>query len=402
MSKRDITVFSDMAQLSLGTQLADLPTHKHAIEASALGQEIQAELQNHPELPGVIVVDGDRTLGIISRRTFLEQMSQPYSLELYLRRPIRILLEAIATDMLRLPGNYPIDLAVRQALSRPPNLLYEPIAVQADGGEFGILDLNVLLLAQSQIFARMSDRLKKEKDRAQQYAADLKSEQLKVKEFATQLQAEQEEVRRRNQVLELQRAKLANQTQAIGAYNDRFVRIGRLLSSEGKRTFTEMLHSVDAISDCAQRINEIGASFSTELESVNGATQLIERVSQQVRHLSIQAALIANRAQENGGNAGLAGFANITSEIGSLGSKTFDATNRVNQIASRFRLQIQELLDAALESEAVARALVERSRKTQEALQELEQLSCEDRRRPVEENDTSLAVGGSLGDVAMG
>lgn len=392
---------SDIAQLSLSATLADLPVYRHEIDASALGREIQAELQKRPELPGVIVVDGDRTLGIVSRRMFFEQMSQPYSLELYLRRPARILLEAMAADtLLRLPGDCAIDRAVRHALNRPLDLLYEPIVMQGEDGTLGMLELNVLLLAQSQIFARLSDRLKKEKDRARQYAANLESEQIKVEEFATRLQAEQQEVRRRNQVLELQRAKLANQAQEIGAYNARFVRIGRLLSSEGKRTFSEMLRSVEAIGACTQRINAIGAAFSTELEAVDAATQLIERVSQQVRHLSIQAALVVNRAQDKD-DAHLVGFSNITSEIGSLGSKTFEATNRVNQVASRFRFQIQELLEAARESETVARALVERSQQTQAALEELEGLSRADRRRP-EESDRSFAPDGNRGKGAMG
>lgn len=393
----------DVARLSLDTTLADLPTSKYTIEASALGQEIQDKLQHRPDLPGIIVVEGDRTLGIVSRRMFLELMSQPYSLELYLRRPIRILLDSITTDdpWLRLPGHCSLDFAVRQALNRTLDLLYEPIIVEGTDGEIAILELNVLLLAQSKVFSRAIARLNREKDRARQYAANLKIEQVKVKQFATRLQIEQREVRRRNQVLELQRAQLTSQAQEIGAYNERLVRIGQLLSLEGKRTFAEMLHSVDAIGESTQRINAIGKAFSDELETVNAATQLIERVSQQVRHLSMQAALIANRAQDEG-DTHLAGFGNITSEIGSLGTKTFEATDRVNQIASRFRFQIQELLNAALESETVARALVERSHQTQAALQELETLSYEERHYPLKENDKSLALGGSLGTVAMG
>ncbi len=383
----------DLAQLSPSTTLAELPTYSHRVEADALGQEIQNEFQDRPELPGVIISKGGEVAGVISRRKFLEQMSQPYSLELYLRRPVSMLLDIIESDALRLPSTCRIDKAVRQALNRPLDLLYEPIVVRdVEDNRLGLLELNILLLAQSQIFAQLSNRLKKEKEQARQYALGLQREQTRVQEYSAKLQTEQLEVQRRNQVLELQRAKLANQTQEITEYNERFVRIGRLLSSEGKRTFEEMLHSVEAIGECTERINEIGKAFSTELEAVNGATQLIERVSQQVRHLSIQAALIANRAQDEAGAGGnqLSGFSNITSEIGSLGSKTFEATNQVNQIASRFKFQIQELLDAARESDTVARALLARSEQTREALQELERLSAE-RRHSEPSEDTDAA-----------
>ena len=368
----------DFAQLSSSSTLADLPTHRFQIEASALGQSIQDEFLNRPELPGIFIVSGDEVAGVISRQKFLEQMSQPYGLELYLRRPASMLLGVIEADALCLPSTCRIGDAVRQALSRPLDLLYEPIVVRSEEepNRLGLLEFNVLLLAQSQVFARVSERLKVEKEQARQYALGLQKEQMRVKEYAAKLQAEQAEVQRHNQILELQRAQLTKQTQEIGAYNERFIRIGRLLSIEGKRTFAEMLHSVNAIGDCTERIDSIGKAFSQELESVNSATESIERVSQQVRHLSIQAALIANRAQNEGGDSNpLAGFGNITSEIGSLGSKSFEATERVNQIANRFRFQIKELRDAAAESNAVARALLKRSQQTQEALQELERLT---------------------------
>ncbi|MDR9405382.1 MAG: methyl-accepting chemotaxis protein, partial [Halothece sp. Uz-M2-17] len=148
---------------------------------------------------------------------------------------------------------------------------------------------------------------------------------------------------------------------------------GELLSEEGKQTFAQMLSSVEAISDYTARIMKIGDGFNEELESVNNATKLIERVSQQVRNLSIQAALVANRPQ-NDSSGQMSGLSRITTEIGNLGTKTFEATTEVNQIAYRFQNQIEDLTNAAQESETVARSLVKRSQQTQQALEELERL----------------------------
>jgi len=145
-----------------------------------------------------------------------------------------------------------------------------------------------------------------------------------------------------------------------------------------------MLNSVEAISDYTARIVKIGEGFNEELESVNNATTLIERVSQQVRNLSIQAALVANRPQSDASGQ-MSGLSRITTEIGNLGTKTFEATTEVNQIAYRFQNQIEDLTDAAQESESVARSLVKRSQQTQQALEQLERLINE-----YKEDNTSI------------
>lgn len=364
---------SQSTPLNPSSTLADLETHKYEVSPDTLGEVVADEFQAHPTLPGVVIKDESEVLGVISRRKFLEQMSQPYSLELYLRRPIRVLLEVMETDTLTLEEDCRIDKAVRQALSRSLDLLYEPILVHKQDESLELLELHHLLLAQSKIFAQVNKIINNQKEKARQYAENLKQEQAKVKEYTRQLEQQQLEAQRRNQVLEMQQAKLSRQANAISELNQRFVQLGELLSEEGKQTFSQMLSSVEAISDYTARIVRIGEGFNEELESVNNATKLIERVSQQVRNLSIQAALVANRPQSDTSGQ-MSGLSRITTEIGNLGNKTFEATTEVNQIAYRFQNQIEDLTDAAQESESVARSLVKRSQQTQQALEELERL----------------------------
>jgi len=88
---------------------------------------------------------------VISRQRFFERMSRPYSLELFVRRPIRILYEFVSTELLILPGNTPIPIASKLALERSLDLLYEPILVELKPGEYQLLAVNQLLLAQSEV-----------------------------------------------------------------------------------------------------------------------------------------------------------------------------------------------------------------------------------------------------------
>ena len=375
---------SNTTHLNPNSTIAQLETHQYQVDADTLGEVVSTEFKNHPDLPGVIIKEGEEVLGVMSRRKFLEQMSQPYSIELYLRRPIRVLLEVMETDTLTLKEDSPINEAVKKALNRPLDLLYEPIIVQREDQSLELLELHNLLLAQSKIFAQVNKIINQQKEEARQYAENLKQEQAKVREYTRQLEQEQLEAQRRNQVLEMQRAKLSRQANAISELNERFVQLGELLSKEGKETFAQMLSSVEAISDSTARIINIGEGFKEELEAVNSATQLIERVSQQVRNLSIQAALVANRPG-SGTQGQMSGLSRITTEIGNLGSKTSEATTEVNQIAYRFKSQIEDLTSAAAESEEVARSLVRRSQQTQQALDELERLLNEHR-----EEDTAI------------
>jgi len=366
-------ISSNPSPLSPNSTIADLETYQYQVDADTLGEVVANEFQQHPDIPGVIIKNEEEVIGVISRRKFLEQMSQPYSIELYLRRPISVLLEVMETEVLKLQENCPIDQAVREGLSRPLNVLYEPILVEKKDHSLELLEIHHLLLAQSKIFAQVNKIITHQKEQARLYAENLKQEQEKVKAYAQQLEKQQLEVQRRNEMLEMQGAKLARQANAISELNERFVQLGELLSKEGKETFSQMLRSVEEISDCTARIMKIGDGFNQELEAVNSATKLIERISQQVRNLSIQAALVANRPQSSA-QGQMSGLSRITTEIGKLGNKTFEATNEVNHIAYRFRNQILELTSAAQGSEDTARSLVKRSQQTQQALSELERL----------------------------
>jgi len=79
--------------------------------------------EQEPLLPGVILAESGQFAGVISRQRFFERMSRPYSLELFVRRPIRILYEFVSTELLILPGNTPIPIASKLALERSLDLL---------------------------------------------------------------------------------------------------------------------------------------------------------------------------------------------------------------------------------------------------------------------------------------
>ena len=105
----------------------------------------------NPLLPGVILTQNQEFVGVLSRRRLLEHMSQIYSIELFSRRPIASLYHFAEQEVFCYPSHTLIVMAARRSLQRPPDLLYEPILVEVESGEYHLLDVHQLLVAQSHI-----------------------------------------------------------------------------------------------------------------------------------------------------------------------------------------------------------------------------------------------------------
>lgn len=153
-------------ELHLESTLQELLLYDFQVECSHPGKEVAQTFQRNPLLPGVILLEQEQFVGIISRRRFLEQMSRPYGLELFLKRPLSSLYRFASTEVLRLKGDTPIVEAARRSLERSPEVLYEPIVVEIESGIYRLLDVHQLLVAQSKIH-ELTTQLLHEQTKAQ-------------------------------------------------------------------------------------------------------------------------------------------------------------------------------------------------------------------------------------------
>jgi two-component system sensor histidine kinase/response regulator len=151
--------------LTLNSSLADLPSHDFQVSLTTLGKVVAKEFKQHPGLPGVMLTDHSQIVGMISKTQFFEWLSRPFGLETFLRRPIKAMWKMIADaegildaqmlveKYLLLSATCSIDKAVELSLNRPASIAYEPIVVDWADGRPRLLDMQVLLLAQSKQFA---------------------------------------------------------------------------------------------------------------------------------------------------------------------------------------------------------------------------------------------------------
>ena len=152
-------------RLNLDSRLADLPSHDFQVSETTLGKVVEKQFKQHPELPGVMITANRQIVGMISKTQFYEWLSRPYGLETFLRRPIKSLwkmiadtegiktVEAFLEKYLVVSATCPIDKAVEFAISRPASLAYEPLMIEWEEGQRRLIDMQVLLLAQSRLFA---------------------------------------------------------------------------------------------------------------------------------------------------------------------------------------------------------------------------------------------------------
>ncbi len=142
---------STNGDICLESTLQELPLYDFAVEPSVIGLNIAQIFEKYPLVPGVIIIETGKFIGVISRRSLLEYLIRPHGLEIFLNEPISVLYSYARTEMLVLPATTLITTAAQQALRRSPELLGEPIVVQLEGQIYRLLDMHQLNIAYWQI-----------------------------------------------------------------------------------------------------------------------------------------------------------------------------------------------------------------------------------------------------------
>ncbi len=139
------------AYLNLTSKINTLLLHDFQIEIDELTEKVSKKFQEKPNLPGVIVTEKGQLVGMISRAKFTQHMSRPYSLELFLNRPIKSLYDLLKTDILLISGNTSVVKGMQKLLERPLELMQEPIVVEVTPQVYKLLDIHQLMIAHSEV-----------------------------------------------------------------------------------------------------------------------------------------------------------------------------------------------------------------------------------------------------------
>ena len=278
-----------MLDLRPESTVRELSLYDFQIEADQMGKEVAQAFEVNPLLPGAILTEAGQFMGMISRRRFLEHMSRPYGLELFLKRPLKALHRFAARELSIVPGNMLVIEAANRSLQRSPDLLYEPIVVQTAPTDYRLLDAHHLLVAQSQILLRVTqllEQLYRELESANQQLQRLASldgltQVANRRQFDAYLETEWRRLMREEKPLSL----IMCDVDYFKLYNDTY----------GHQAGDECLKKVAlAISTAAKRPADLAARYGGEEFAVvlpntdaSGAVHVAQLIRSQLRDCAI-------------------------------------------------------------------------------------------------------------------
>lgn len=343
--------------------------HDFLAQDTVPARQIDRQFEANPQLPGVIVLRGDRIAGMVSRQRFHQRVSRRFGYEVYLNRPLGVLLESVNDIPMVLAAECKIYNAAHRAINRSKETIAEPIVVICADGRPRLLDTHLLLLAHSRIFAMVAHMVHQQRQILKQSVSGLKQAQLEAAETNRLLEIRTIALRDYNQLLEQQQAELVEKNGKIAALNWKLVQVSRFLSTEGRRVLSETLSGVDSIADNTQKIINISQDLSSELNTVHEISIVIKEVSNQAKHLALQVSILAHHSRIR-----LGGISRAASDISVLSGQTFLAGQRMDSIARKIQERIQVLGKLANQEADVAQSLMRRFERTQAAIDALAEL----------------------------
>jgi len=158
---------------NLPYQLSEIKLWDSKIDIDDPVRELEHEFQKHLNLPGLIILENQQIVGIISRTRFSYALSRQFAREIFMKGPIRALFDFDVVDSapLIMIEETSISSAVHSALARPTLLSYEPaIVIHQEIPK--ILDIDLLMRLQSDLLQeallRHQDLIEDERKTAQE------------------------------------------------------------------------------------------------------------------------------------------------------------------------------------------------------------------------------------------
>lgn len=351
-------------------KLQDLELVDFQVSQETPCENIVRRLEDDSNLCGVVVVSENKLQGMLTRRAILEWMlTRPYGLDVFLKRPISSMVEFHQRDYVLLSGQCSVVEAASLAFQRSEETIYDPVVVELGERDFRLLDIPVLLVAQSQVHLATQKKLEEQQTKMRSVLVELEREKNRSLQYAKDLERQKSEILAQNLALEVERQAAQSRSDELAMLNSRILEIGTLLSEQGQSTFEATFKGVEQVRNLAEEIAKGSQDLSIELREINTIADLIVEVAGYIRLLSFNAAVEANRS-----GSAIGGFGAIAQEIRKLAGRTTEASSRIRGLADRIQRKSLNTASAAQSSASVVQSLSEQAQSAQETLEQLQSL----------------------------
>ena len=141
--------------LDFPSTLSDLFSVSCTVDAESYVRAIANAFNLNPQWPGVILISDHKFKGVVSRKQLFESLGKPFGIEIHFRQTILEFHAQANQESLVIPSETSIQEAVKIALSRNLDQVYEPIAVEFPDGEFKLLNMHTLLNGQNMLMENL-------------------------------------------------------------------------------------------------------------------------------------------------------------------------------------------------------------------------------------------------------
>ena len=146
-----------------------LDSHDSQVSQHSRNSIVAELFEKNPTLPGILVTcesadsSKSRLFGLIPRAPFLERLSHKFWPELFLPKSVESLTEILRLSPLIVNDDFPVEEASFLAMQRSADQVFEPIVLRRPTGEFSLLDIHTLMMAQTQALQIANQQVQKQK-----------------------------------------------------------------------------------------------------------------------------------------------------------------------------------------------------------------------------------------------
>ena len=343
-----------------------LPLHDCQVRPTVSVEQIAQRFKQELTLPGVIVMDGMTMLGIISRRHLADHAHWADAETGPVLRPDGY---AIILPPLELPDTCPILAAVQQVMQRSIETVGDPFVIKFRDGSRRLVDIRSLMAAQMQILAQLEQTVQSQQGQVEDATLALQQNQQRVGELEQALQAQVTETATHRDLLHQHRTQLQQQMTTTAASHDRLSQVHAVLSQQEQKSFQSTLTAVQAISYRSACLKTISNAVAREVETIQGAADLIKQISRQARFLGLRATVLASRL-----GIEAEGFGQVTADFGQLSQQALKTGQQLAETVEHLRGRNAELINLAQTGSKVTKALTEQVSYAETVLVGLEHL----------------------------
>lgn len=144
---------------AIDMKVMDLTLIDCSVDVHSTVREVAKIFELHREWPGVILKSGLLFMGMLSRNHCFEVLGKPYALEVYSRKTILEFYDTLKHQILVINGEASIQDAVKTALMRDKNLIFDPVVVHLYDNNFCLVNIHDLLLAQCDVLENLYEEV---------------------------------------------------------------------------------------------------------------------------------------------------------------------------------------------------------------------------------------------------